>query len=173
MTSPAVAKVFELADLMPVRLRALVLLATFASLRWGEVAALRRMDLDLAARTVSVRQQHVELDTGELLVGPPKSRAGARTVAIPEAITGALRDHLDQFTEPEADALIFTGSRGGILRRSNFWRAAKWDKSTRKIDFPGLHFHDLRHTGNTIAASPARASKISYSAWDTTPSEQP
>nr|WP_220449727.1 N-terminal phage integrase SAM-like domain-containing protein [Nonomuraea longispora] len=43
------AKVFELADLMPVRLRALVLIATFASLRWGEVAALRRMDLDLAA----------------------------------------------------------------------------------------------------------------------------
>ncbi len=46
-----VAKVFELADLMPARLRSLVLLATFASLRWGEVAALRRMDLDLAART--------------------------------------------------------------------------------------------------------------------------
>ncbi|WP_425465101.1 tyrosine-type recombinase/integrase [Nonomuraea longispora] len=104
-------------------------------------------------RTVSVRQQHVELDTGELLVGPPKSRAGVRTVAIPEAILPALRDHLDQFTGPEADALIFTGSRGGILRRSNFRRAAKWDKSTRKIGFPGLHFHDLRHTGNTIAAS--------------------
>ncbi|MFI9835526.1 tyrosine-type recombinase/integrase [Nonomuraea sp. NPDC051941] len=148
-----VAKVFELADQMPPRLRALVLLATFASLRWGEVAALRRIDLDLAARTVSVRQQHVELDTGELLVGPPKSRAGIRTIAIPEAIVPALRDHLDQFTAPEADALIFTGSRGGILRRSNFRRAARWDKSTRKIGFPGLHFHDLRHTGNTIAAS--------------------
>ncbi|TMR17386.1 hypothetical protein ETD85_54375 [Nonomuraea zeae] len=136
------AKVFELADLMPVRLRALVLLATFASLRWGEVAALRRMDLDLAARTVSVRQQHVELDTGELLVGPPKFRAGVRTVAIPEAIIPALRDHLDQFTDPEPDALIFTGSRGGILRRSNFRRAAKWDKSTSKIGVPGLHFHE-------------------------------
>ncbi|GAA4505003.1 tyrosine-type recombinase/integrase [Nonomuraea ferruginea] len=148
-----VAKVFELADLMPERLRALVLLATFASLRWGEVAALRRMDLDLSACTISVRQQHVELDTGELLVGPPKSRAGVRTVAIPEAIIPALRDHLDQFTEPETDALIFTGKRGGILRRSNFRRAAKWDKSTAKIGFPGLHFHDLRHTGNTIAAS--------------------
>jgi integrase len=148
-----VAKVFELAGLMPERLRALVLLATFASLRWGEVAALRRMDLNLAARTVSVRQQHVELDTGELLVGPPKSRAGVRTVAIPEAIIPALREHLDQFTEPEPDALIFTGARGGILRRSNFRRAAKWDVSTKKIGFPGLHFHDLRHTGNTIAAS--------------------
>jgi integrase len=138
---------------MPARLRALLLLATFASLRWGEVAALRRMDLDLTARTVSVRQQHVELDTGELLVGPPKSRAGVRTVAIPEAIITSLREHLDQFAASEPDALIFTGLRGGILRRSNFRRAARWDENTRKIGFPGLHFHDLRHTGNTIAAS--------------------
>ncbi|GLW07898.1 putative prophage phiRv2 integrase [Microtetraspora sp. NBRC 13810] len=148
-----VAKVFELADLMPERLRALILLATFASLRWGEVAALRRMDLDLNAKTVSVRQQHVELDTGELLVGPPKSRAGIRTVAIPEAILPALRHHLDTFTAPEEDALIFTGARGGILRRSNFRRAANWDENTKRIGHTGLHFHDLRHTGNTIAAS--------------------
>ncbi|GAA1294038.1 putative prophage phiRv2 integrase [Planotetraspora silvatica] len=147
-----VAKVFQLADLVGERLRALILLATFASLRWGEVAALRRMDLDLNAGAVSVRQQHVELDTGELLAGPPKSRAGVRTVAIPSAIVPALRDHLDKFTDSEDDALIFTGARGGILRRSNFRRAAKWDENTRKIGFSGLHFHDLRHTGNTIAA---------------------
>jgi len=148
-----VSKVFELADLMPARLRALVLLATFASLRWGEVAALRRMDIDLAAATVSVRQQHVELDTGELLVCPPKSRAGLRTVAIPQGIIPALRHHLDTFTGPEPDALVFTGARGGILRRSNFRRASKWDECVRKIGYPGLHFHDLRHTGNTLAAA--------------------
>ncbi|TYB42589.1 tyrosine-type recombinase/integrase, partial [Microbispora tritici] len=116
------------------------------SLRWGEVAALRRMDLDLNAGTVSVRQQHVELDTGELLVGPPKSRAGLRTVAIPEAIIPALRQHLDQFTESEPTALVFTGANGGILRRSNFRRAVKWSEITRKLGVPGLHVHDLRHT---------------------------
>ncbi|GII89480.1 putative prophage phiRv2 integrase [Sphaerisporangium siamense] len=147
-----VAQVFQLADLMPERLRALVLLATFASLRWGEVAALRRMDLNLTAGTVSVRQQHVELDTGELIVGPPKSRAGVRTVAIPSAIIPALDDHLAKYTSPGDDALIFTGSRGGIFRRSNFRRAANWADATRKIGLPGLHFHDLRHTGNTLAA---------------------
>src|SRR5205823_13955069 len=37
------------------RFYALVLLATFASLRWGEATALRRCDLDLNARTVRVR----------------------------------------------------------------------------------------------------------------------
>src|SRR5215471_14868680 len=37
------------------RFRAMVLLATFASLRWGEVTALRRCDVDLEAGLVRVR----------------------------------------------------------------------------------------------------------------------
>ncbi|WP_240809495.1 hypothetical protein [Microbispora catharanthi] len=37
-----VAEVFTLAACVPPRFRALVLLATFGSLRWGELAALRR-----------------------------------------------------------------------------------------------------------------------------------
>ncbi|MEV4246175.1 tyrosine-type recombinase/integrase [Streptosporangium canum] len=102
---------------------------------------------------VSVRQQHVELDSGELIVGPPKSRAGARTVAIPAAIIPALRDHLAEFTGPEPEALIFTGARGARMRRSTFYRASKWVEIRKKIGYPELHFHDLRHTGNTIAAS--------------------
>ena len=47
------------------RYRALALLATFASLRWGEATALRRSDLDLDACTVRVREQLIELDDGE------------------------------------------------------------------------------------------------------------
>ncbi len=43
---------------------ALVLLATFASLRWGEVTALRRCDIDLEAGTVRVRAAFVERSTG-------------------------------------------------------------------------------------------------------------
>lgn len=58
------------------RYRALVLLATFASLRWGEVIALRRCDLDLERCIVRVRAAYVERSTGEMLLGPPKSRAG-------------------------------------------------------------------------------------------------
>ena len=69
----------------------LVLVAALASLRWGEVAALRRSDINLTAGTVSVRRQHVELDTGRLVTGPPKSRAGLRTVVIPAAILPAMR----------------------------------------------------------------------------------
>ena len=42
----SVAQVYALADEMPKRFRALILLTTFGCLRWGEVAALRRRDLD-------------------------------------------------------------------------------------------------------------------------------
>src|SRR5437870_3703302 len=60
------------------RYRALVLLATFASLRWGEATALRRCDVDLTAGIVRVRLAYAERSTGELVLGPPKSRAARR-----------------------------------------------------------------------------------------------
>lgn len=62
------------------RYRALVLLATFASMRWGEATALRRCDIDLDAGTVRVRAAYAERSTGELILGPPKSRASRRVV---------------------------------------------------------------------------------------------
>ena len=89
------------------RYLALVLLATFASLRWGEVIALRRRDLDLEARMVRIRAAYAERSTGELLLGPPKSRAGRRVVGIPDAIVHVLREHLSIFVKDEPGALVF------------------------------------------------------------------
>ncbi|TDC00612.1 site-specific integrase [Nonomuraea longispora] len=134
------------------RYRAFVLLATFASLRWGEITALTRSDLDLDAGTVRVRLAYVERSTGELVLGPPKSKAGKRIVGIPQAIIPALREHLRLYVKPDAGALIFTGIKGGPLRRSAFNKLSGWTAAVRAIGVPGLHFHDLRHTGNMIAA---------------------
>ncbi|NJP27560.1 site-specific integrase [Microbispora hainanensis] len=148
-----VAQVFELADRMADRrFRALILLTTFASLRWGEVIALRRSDIDIEARTVRVREQLIELDGGDMVLAPPKSRAGKRTVSIPSAIVPALVDHLDQFTGTGDDAFVFLGKRGAFLRGGNFRREAKWAEALKEMGVKGLHFHDLRHTGNTLAA---------------------
>jgi hypothetical protein len=84
-----IAQVFDLAAAMKnARYSALVLLTTFGSLRWGEAIALRRFDIDLRTGTVSIRRQYLEVSTG-LQLGPPKSRAGYRTIAIPEAVTDA------------------------------------------------------------------------------------
>jgi integrase len=132
---------------------ALVLLATFASLRWGEATALRRCDIDLAAGTVRVRAAFVERSTGEILLGPPKSRAGRRVVGIPQAIIPVLREHLTIYVKDEPGALVFPGAMGGPLRRGNFNKMSAWPYAVRSIGAEGLHFHDLRHTGNTFAAA--------------------
>ncbi|MER6950267.1 tyrosine-type recombinase/integrase [Nonomuraea sp. NPDC000554] len=148
-----VAQVFELADRMADRrFRALVLLTTFASLRWGEVIALRRTNIDLQARTVQVREQLLELDGGEMPLGPLKSRAGRRTVSIPEAIVPALAEHLVTFVDQADDAFVFLGKRGAFLRGGNFRREARWAEALKEMGLRGFHFHDLRHTGNTLAA---------------------
>jgi integrase len=135
------------------RYYALVLLATFASLRWGEVTALRRADLDLDARTVRIRAVYVERSTGEMLLGPPKSKAGRRTVGIPAAIIAELRQHLMIYVKAEPGALVFPGVKGGPLRRGNFNRMSAWPHAVESIGMPGLHFHDLRHTGNQFAGN--------------------
>jgi len=135
------------------RFRALVLLATFASLRWGEATALRRCDLDLEAGIVRVRAAFVERSTGEILLAPPKSRAGRRMVGIPAAIIPALREHLSIFTGADPGALVFPGAKGGPLRRGNFNKMSAWPQAVMSVGAEGLHFHDLRHTGNTFTAA--------------------
>jgi integrase len=135
------------------RYLALVLLATFASLRWGEVTALRRTDLDLETGAVRVRVAFVERSTGEILLGPPKSKAGRRVVGIPDAIIPALREHLSIFAKEDPVALVFPGAKGGPLRRGNLNKMSAWPYAVKSIGVDGLHFHDLRHTGNTFAAA--------------------
>jgi integrase len=137
------------------RFRAMVLLATFASLRWGEVTALSRPDLDLQAGTVRVRAAFTQRRSysSAIILGPPKSRAGRRVVGLPKAIIPVLEEHVSQFVGAEPSALLFCGVQGGPWSRSNFNKMSGWPSAVRSIGAEGLHFHDLRHTGNTFAAS--------------------
>jgi integrase len=135
------------------RYRALVLLATFASLRWGEVIALRRCDVDPRMGTVRVRASFVERSNGQILLGPPKSKAGMRVFGIPKVIRPVLHEHLSLFAGPESGALVFPGAKGGPLRRGNFNKLSGWPHAVQAIGAEGLHFHDLRHTGNAFAAA--------------------
>lgn len=146
-------EVFLLADAMPPRFRCAVLLGTFASLRFGELTALNRQDLDLDHALVRVRAAYSEVKGQGLVLGPPKSRAGVRVVSIPAAIADELRSHLARYVDEAPDALVFTGPKGAALRRGNFNPLVRWRQAVAGIGRPGLHFHDLRHTGNTLAAA--------------------
>ncbi|GLY13991.1 site-specific integrase [Kineosporia rhizophila] len=147
-----VTQVTKLADRMPDRYKALVLVAAFGSLRWSEAIALRRRDVQVEAGAIRIERGLVELSSGALVEGPPKSRAGRRVVALPRPIMAALTEHMDVYTKPGPDAYVFTGVKGGALRRSNFNKVTRWTKTVAVIGANGLHFHDLRHTGNTFAA---------------------
>jgi hypothetical protein len=54
--------------------------------------------------------------------------------------------------------LTFTSPDGTPLRRSNFNRRV-WQLACAELGISGLRFHDLRHTGNTIAASTGASTK--------------
>jgi len=147
----ATRQVFVLADTVDPRYRALILLAVFASLRWGELAALRRTDINLDAGTVTIARSLNELPGGGFRFRPPKTDAGRRIVAFPAAIVPDLAWHLARFTLSADDALIFTSPAGMPMRRGNFRRRV-WTKAARTACIPGTHFHDLRHTGNNLTA---------------------
>ena len=92
--------VFAVADAVPVRYRALVLLPTFGSLRWGELVGLRGENVDLVARVVRIVETTAELDRGGLMPDTRKSKAGRRTFAFPAELVPELRWHLDRFAAP-------------------------------------------------------------------------
>jgi integrase len=147
-----IPEVFAIAGAMRKWYRALVLMAAFTSLRWGELIALRRRHIDLTAGFVTVRAAVTEIDS-KLDVARPKSAAGVREVAIPEAIIPDLREHLRRWAEPGPNGRVFVGPKGATPRRSNFNRL--WKEAAKKAGIDpevGLRFHDLRHTGNHLTS---------------------
>jgi integrase len=148
-----VPQVFALSEAIEPRYRALVLMATFTGLRWGELCALRPTDIDLEARIVRVERSLTELENGRLAFGPPKTEAGRRTVGYPELISSAVRWHVSCFAQgPAGNGLVFMGPAGAALRRGNFRRRV-WLPALSKAGVPAVHFHDLRHTGNNLSAA--------------------
>lgn len=148
----SIVQVMDLADAIDPRFRAFLLLAVFGSLRWGELAALRRCDVSVETRAVRISRQLTEQAGGQPRFGPPKSAAGQRTVIIPAAIMPDLAWHLARFAAPGDEGLLFTSSTGSPLRHSNFYRRV-WMPALGKTGLSGVHFHDLRHSGNLLAAA--------------------
>ena len=141
----------RLADEISPHYRLLVLLASFGSLRWGELLGLTRADVDLVDLAVAVRRSVAEVG-GRLVVKTPKSTAGFRRVALPEFLREEVAYHLEHYAEPSPAGRVFLGPKGATPHRTHFtkpWRAAK---KAAGVD-QAVHLHDLRHTGNHLAAT--------------------
>ena len=136
-----------------------VLVAGLGGLRRGELFALRRGDVDLAAAgVVAVRRKRLRLASGEILEGAPKSRAGRRLVALPAPVTAELDRHLRRVTERGEDAFVFTSATGVPIEASNS-RDRIWLPATQRAGLAGLRFHDLRHAAGTLAAQAGATTK--------------
>jgi len=144
-------QVEAVAQAFPAPLYAAVILAGWSALREGEVFGLARRHIDVNAGTVRVeravskpsRRKPSRLST-------PKTERSARTVHIPAFVMEALRRHLAAHVPLGPDALLFTLPSGGLMTADYL---SRWMRKARPLTpYPDLHFHDLRHTGATLAS---------------------
>lgn len=140
------AEVATLANAVANRLRAEVLVSAWSGLRPGETFALRRADVDFATGQLTVRRTLIEMPGQPVSYGPPKTAAGARAVAMPASVLDGLRGHRACYTDPGAQALIFTTTTGRPVTA----QALRIARQT--MGRPDLTWHHLRHTGATLAA---------------------
>ncbi|MGH2705159.1 MAG: tyrosine-type recombinase/integrase [Actinomycetota bacterium] len=135
-----------LADAIDPRFRAMVLLAGYRGLRFGEIAGLRPSKLNLLLGRIDISEALKEV-RGELSFGTPK-HGRRRTVALPPFLVAALDQHLVQF--PPQNNVVFTSADGSLLRRSNFSRRV-WKPAVHGAGLlDALTFHGLRHTAVSI-----------------------
>lgn len=162
--------------------RAMVQIALWTGLRFGELAELRRSDIDLDEQMIHVRRAVSRSKVGGVKAKDPKSEAGKRDREIPGAIVPAVRAHLRTYVAGR-DGLLFPGRDGRHLAPSTFYgkatcatckkipkvcarqqkdgriedhafevRESGWYAARVAAGHPTLHFHDLRATGATLMA---------------------
>ena len=153
----SIPQVFEIAEVIEPRFRAMVLVGAFVGLRLGEMLALTRERIDLLHGRIKVVEQYQELKDGTHILGPPKSDAGIRTVAIPAMLKPELEAHLATYAAPGKQGLVFCGPKGQPLRRATWYSA--WNRTMTELGIQGMKPHDLRHTGNTLAAMTGASTK--------------
>ena len=148
---------------MPPLYRLMVHLATWCALRFGELTEFRRQDVVLARATPDadategllhvrravtwVKDDH---DKAMAIVCTPKSDAGVRDVAIPPHLIPMLAAHLAEFAQPDAKGLLFPNTDGNHMHHGSLYKVYR--PARKAAGREDLRWHDLRHTGATMAA---------------------
>lgn len=147
---PSINEVEVIAAAIEPRYRLMVVLGAWSGLRWGELAGLSRQRIDELHGVIHVVESMIQLNGGNRFIGPPKSAAGRRTVAVPPHLWPEISAHLATYVDASPEALVFSKASGASLDRTNFH--TMWRRATRKAGVPDYHFHDLRHLAATLAA---------------------
>jgi integrase len=158
-------EVVSLAEAVPARYEALIILAAGTGLRQGESFGLTEDRIGWLLREVRVDRQLVLVTgTGQ---GPqfstPKTAASNRTVPLAQFVIEALSVHVAQFP-PTEEGLLFSTPKGAPLRRGSF-NSDVLKPALKRAGLPeGISFHDLRHTfASTVIAGGASPKEVQ--AW--------
>jgi integrase len=140
------AQIEDLAEVIDRRWRTFVLAGCYSGLRAGELLALRARDVDLDRRRIDVRTIVVEV-SGRRHVGPPKTKAGLRTVPFPRALKPELAAALAACDHP--DDLVFPNTQGDYQGLASL-RSRVWKPATMAAGLAGFRIHDMRHTAVSL-----------------------
>jgi integrase len=129
---------------------ALIGLATGA--RRGELVALRWSDIDLKGGKIRVERSLEQTNAG-LAFKAPKTKAGRRTISIPQSVVAELRNY---WREQQEQRLILGMGKAGaddlVLARPDTgpWPpdslTTAWSKAIVRLKLPKVTLHALRHT---------------------------
>ena len=148
----------RIAEVIEPRFHALVWLGASSGLRFGELTALRRSDVDPETGQLRVLRSLAFVKGVGPVFGPPKTESGERMVSLESTTLKILRKHMDSFTEPAADALVFRSVKGCPLLNRYFHPS--WTRAKRNADVNlEIRFHDLRHLAGTTPASAGASTK--------------
>lgn len=143
------SQVLSLANEVGQEASLVVLTAALCGLRFGECAGLRIQDLDMERRLLSVRQTLGEV-SGRVVVNPPKSRSGERTILMPSALANPLAVHVAQrLLVADSGDWLFVSTGGGPLRYGNF-RSRIFAPACERLGLNSVTFHDLRKFNATL-----------------------
>ena len=145
-----VTEVDQLAASVSNRYKALVLALAWTGIRLGEASELRRRDLDFAHGTIRIDRAAYPSPDGGYFVDTPKSKAGHRTIAIPSFLASEIHEHLGNYVaDTTSEALVFPTRTGDCSYGA---AQSAITKALRAMGRNDIRVHDLRHTGQFLAA---------------------
>jgi integrase len=135
-------------EALPDGWRAFVLLGAYGSLRWSELVAMKRDDVDIPGRTARVDERCTE-PNGQFVWGETKTDGSDRVLALPDVVVRALAAHLLRYP-PTSDGLVFYGETDDPVRRKTF--RPVWVRALKAAGIPD-HVRPgwLRHSGASLA----------------------
>lgn len=163
-------QVFTLANCMRPRYRFSVLFAYGTGTRQGEAFAASRSRINRTERLYTVDRQIVLVNdsltgfSAKPVFGPPKTKAGYRTIPLAEFILDGYTEHENNHMTAKQD-LLFTAPRTGQGLNRSYYRESIWTPAIKKAGLPpDTTFHDLRHSFASTALA-AGVPVLEVSRW--------